>query len=382
MRKKTVNQIAVLLLLTASLLLTACAGDSEPTIPPLFEDRTTAATGDEVPEPTLPETVDTEPVTTEPPVTEAPTDPPKEEPDDVQGEVSWNQGVMLLNDRALEIFGISEASINSYADRINRFQAALPSGINVVSMVSPTAGEFYTPAEFHTGSHSQKEAIQMIYNQLNDGIITVDSYDPLLQHTDEYIYYRSDHHWTGLGAYYGYAALMEAIGIEPRPLSDYQEYALSGSYLGSLWRFAQGNENIKNNPDTVYMYKPDDYNAKAWVYNTFDLVDGYAMHLLATQFEGDEKYLSFSGGDAPILAITSEAGTGRTCVVIKDSYANALVPHLANHYDEAYIIDPRAVEGSIVEFITRIAPDDVIVMNYAFAYANPTWNERFEALFS
>lgn len=392
---KSIRRLPLCLMLVIVLLVsvTACRGSGEPTMPPLFgtkTDRTEASVNtpkpaeqpsDEVsqvhategePEPTITETA-------------APTEPEptlKTAPDDVQGEVNWSNNLMVLNGRVMEMFYGNEAGITDYTARLNRFAAKLPADVRVVSMVSPTSGEFYTPAQYHSAVNSQMDAIQSIYDQLDDRYVTADSYHTLLQHTDEYIYFRTDHHWTGLGAYYGYHALMTAMGIEPKPLDEYTEYELSGTYLGSLYRWVQGNASVTNNPDHVFMYRPDDYSATAHVFTDFSLQGGYGMHLLATQFEGNEKYLSFSGGDAPLLQISSDAGTGKKVVVIKDSYANALVPHLANHYDESYIIDPRAISGNLIEFIKTVEADDVIVMNYAFAYSNPTWNEKFEALFS
>ncbi|HHU12032.1 MAG TPA: hypothetical protein GXZ64_02245 [Clostridiaceae bacterium] len=371
-------------IIVLSLLLVSCGQSGEQTLPPLFGE-TTAASAPPVTE-TATEAATAAPTETPTTVPETvpetePTETEKTAPDDVQGEVGWSSGIMVLNGRVMEMFYGNEDGITDYADRINRFAAMLPAGVRMVSMVSPTAGEFYTPAQYHEAVQSQRAAIDSIYEKLTPGIVTVNAYHTLLQHTDEYIYFRTDHHWTGLGAYYGYEALMQALGTEPVPLSEYDEYQLEGTYLGTLYRFVQGNATVTNNPDTVYMYKPKVYNATAHVYNDFTLTGGYAMHLLANQFTGNEKYLSFSGGDAPVLQITSEIGTGKKVVVIKDSYANALVPHLANHYDEAYIIDPRAVEGNLIDFISTVGADDVIVMNYAFAYANPTWNSRFELLF-
>ena len=71
------------------------------------------------------------------------------------------------------------------------------------------------PLEFHTGSHSQKDMISSAYSQMTDDIIKVDIYSKLAERTDQYIYFRTDHHWTARGAYFAYVAFCEAKGIDP-----------------------------------------------------------------------------------------------------------------------------------------------------------------------
>ena len=66
------------------------------------------------------------------------------------------------------------------------------------------------PESMHQGLNSQKDMIDYCYSQLNGSIITVDAYSKLRAHTDEYIFFRTDHHWTQLGAYYAYTAFCEA----------------------------------------------------------------------------------------------------------------------------------------------------------------------------
>ncbi len=105
-----------------------------------------------------------------------------EDPADVEGEPTFNQGVMVMNDRIMELFGINETGIANYSNRINKLRDNLPESVTLYSMIVPTSSEFYTPADYHTGNHSQRTAIKMIYDGLQEGIVPVNAYDEILQH--------------------------------------------------------------------------------------------------------------------------------------------------------------------------------------------------------
>ena len=79
--------------------------------------------------------------------------------------------------------------------------AALGGDVRTISLLTPNGGEFYSPESMHTGIHSQKAMIERCYDAMDDAVVTVDAYTGLRDHADEYIYFRTDHHWTQLGAY-------------------------------------------------------------------------------------------------------------------------------------------------------------------------------------
>lgn len=320
------------------------------------------------------------PNTTQPSsTTTQPTEPRVENPEDVEGTPSFNQGVMIMNDRIMELFGLNETGISNYSARINKLRDNLPATVTLYSMIVPTSSEFYTPADYHTGSHSQRTAINMIYDGLKDNIIPIDAYDQMLQHYEEYIYFKTDHHWTGLGAYYGYVAFCKDSGQEALPLSEYEEHDL-GPFYGYLYSYGEGKAAIK--ADNVTVYRPKDYEASAWIYPDSVKSGGYQMHLLATTWNPDsnEKYMAFSGGDAPLMQITSGVKNGKKILVIKDSFAKALLPHLANNYEYVYEVDPRHFKGSVPQFVSSEGIDEVLVTNYALATANPTWTAGFDQI--
>lgn len=163
----------------------------------------TPAEPDTTPEPqpdTTPEPADS----TQPP--EPPEEQPEEQPEadpeldtPEESDASYAGSVVVVGDRAMEIPTRLDDLITSYAGAIDNLAAAMGPDVRTISLITPNGGEFYSPESLHTGEHSQKDMIDFCYSQMDDKIITVDAYSKLRSHTDEYIYFRTDHHWTQLG---------------------------------------------------------------------------------------------------------------------------------------------------------------------------------------
>ena len=182
------------------------------------------------------------------------TDPELDTPE--ESDASYAGSVVVVGDRAMEIPTRLDDLITSYAGAVGNLAAAMGPDVRTISLITPNGGEFYSPESLHTGEHSQKDMIDFCYSQMDDKIITVDAYSKLRSHTDEYIYFRTDHHWTQLGAYYAYTAFCEAAGFDAVPLDQFQ----TGRYdifLGSMYGFTEGypqSEVLKQNPDYLEYY--------------------------------------------------------------------------------------------------------------------------------
>jgi len=336
-------------------------------------------TGEDDPdEPDHPEPIDTDPLpsqTGDPIETDPPIIPTIEE-----GEVKTTKiGVIIIKDRAMERYYGNEKRLKAYGERLNKLAAGLPSGTRLYSMVVPTAVELFAPDKYHSGYSSQKDCIEIINDTLNPDIKRVNAYDKLLQNRDKYIYFRTDHHWTGLGAYYAYVAHCESAGWTPVPLNQMEHYTLEGTYLGSLYR-ATKEDVLKNNPDTTEGWKPlvDSYKATAW--DKGDMASSYQIRLNDERIVGDNSYLNYSGGDRALLKIVTSHTSGRKILVVKDSFGNAFVPYLANHYDEIYVVDPRYYRRSLKTLVSENAIGEVMILNYMFGTSNSTWLKRFDAI--
>ena len=153
----------------------------------------------------------------------------------------------IWNGAAYELFGGDEYRAQLYADSINSYQQKL-SGIKVYNMVVPNHTEMGLPQRLKNSSapsDSQAENIKQIYSKLNSSVTPINAYNKIAEHCNEYVYYNSDHHWTGLGAYYAYTAFAEATNQDVLDLSTCTENKIEG-FTGS---FANTNDGLTT--DTV-----------------------------------------------------------------------------------------------------------------------------------
>lgn len=184
----------------------------------------------------------------------------------------------------------------------------------------------------------------------------VDLYTPLGRHAGEHLYYRTDHHWTTLGAYYGYTALMEAMGIVPVSLSDYTETVVSERFYGTAYS-ASGARWVP--PDSISLYVPED-GVTVTSYFTGRPEPGALYN--RTFLEVKDKYSVFLGGNQPLCVIKTETADAPKLLIVRDSYADSLVPFLTAHFSEIHLIDPRYNRSDISDYIAENGIDAVIVL--------------------
>ena len=219
-------------------------------------------------------------------------------------------------------------------------------------------------------NYDQKAFIEELYSKVECD--TVDNYKMLDAHDDEYIYYRTDHHWTSLGAYYGYTAVADALGFEAKDISEYTKKTVSKDFYGTIYS-SSGVRWVE--PDEIDMYVPDD-NKKVEKIVGEDAVERafYNYEML----EEKDKYtffLSEKGGITPLLKITSDCDNGKKLLVIRDSYSDCEVPFLTENFSEIYLMDLRLYKLGVKNFIENNDVDAVII-NYSVANFSEDENLR------
>lgn len=286
---------------------------------------------------------------------------------------------MYGSDAGIMLFGGNKTQGKRYAEIINQYQQALE-GVNVYNMIVPTSAEFYLPKRFSKYSSSQKDSIDYIYSCLNENVTPVDAYSVIKEHTNEYIYFRTDHHWTPRGAYYAYSALAQALGMEAPAISTYQEKVKHG-YVGSLYGYTN-DITLKNAPEDFFYYLPQNVEYKTTYYNYETLKSMGQGALFHEYVEGGTCYSMFLGMDAIHAKISTNVGNGRRIVVFKESYGNALVPFLVNSFEEIYVIDIRYFGRNAVDYIKEIGATDVLFVNNCFAANTSKLISGIERMFS
>ena len=265
--------------------------------------------------------------------------------------------VLIYKDGAYALFPFSEDSANYYVKTLNQFRQEAGDGVTVYSLLAPTSMEFLQEEKFQQLTDSQKDTIEYVNAKLK-GVVPVDAYTPLQEHNGEYVYFRTDHHWTALGAYYAYTGFAKEAGFEPVSLDRYQTETVEG-YVGSMYE-TTGSSNLKRNPDTITVYKP-------FTKNEYNVYYSSAIKMKVIDMSHADKkvkYRVFLSGDRPLGIIRTDVANGRKILVIKDSYGNAMVPFLLPHYEEIYVVDPRQYEKNIFELIQKNGIQEVLFLNY------------------
>ena len=286
---------------------------------------------------------------------------------------------MYGEDAGVMLFGGNKKQGARYAEIINKYKASL-GNVNVYNMVVPTSVEFYLPKKYSKYSSSEKESIDYIYSCLSPDVTPIDAYSKLAEHTDEYIYLRTDHHWSPLGAYYAYTAFCEALGMEYHPITDYTEKVKEG-FVGSLYGYTN-DITLANAPEQFHYFLPPDvtYSVQTYYYDTLAPKSGGA--LFHEYVEGANCYGMFLGADAIHTKITTSTKNGRKIVVFKESYGNAFVPFLVNNFEEIYVIDIRYFGTNAVNYIKKIGATDVLFIDNCFAANTSSLIKHIEDLYS
>ena len=189
----------------------------------------------------------------------------------------------------------------------------------------------------------------------------IDLTEALATHKDEAIFYRTDHHWTSLGAYYGYQGLAGALEYTPVPLSDYTKTTVSKAFYGTTF----SNSGVRwVKPDEIDTYVPED--GITVVSHTFDAagkpVEEPRELYVESYLEVKDKYSMFLGGQQSLGVVKTGNTEGPKLLLIRDSYSDSLVPFLTAHYSEIHLIDLRYYKQSVSGYIQDNGIDQVLIL--------------------
>ena len=250
-------------------------------------------------------------------------------------------------------------------EAINAFAQAHPE-LDMVMCVVPNAVTVHAdklPA--NAPVRDQREDIANIANSLN-GVEFVDVTDTLDSHNTEYLFYKTDHHWTSLAAAYAFETLAPAMDIQAPALDSYTVYPVSKSFEGTL-SSKSGSHKTK---DTVQIYVPE---TDIEYYVTYGDEDEKICSLYNRQaLEQKDHYTVFFGGNYARVDITTTADTGRSLLLFKDSYANCFVQFLYPYFDHITMVDPRYYYDKLDLVLSGEAVTDVLFLYNLDTYLSDT----------
>lgn len=281
--------------------------------------------------------------------------------ENVQGEKT--NGIFIYGNRAFELFGGSSKQKLKYADVVSAFAEKYPS-VKVYNLLAPTSVAFYLPEKYADQSADENKNFEAIFEALSPKVTPVRVFDTLNNHKAEYLYFNTDHHWTGLGAYYAYTMFAQAAGFTPYAYGDYQKGKIE-NFTGTL-ATSTNDSKLLANPDIVeYCYQPVKTHTLRWGKGD---TEPTKAEVLAEYAKGSNAYSVYLGGDFPRTdIINEEATTDKVIVVFKESYGNAFCPYLIPHYAKVIVLDERYYKGSLSKLIQEEGVDEILIINNAFA---------------
>ena len=337
-------------------------------IPTIPEEPETVATLPTDPPASVTEPMESAPAPTKPSVelVEMP-DVPVEEwggVDAGESDVLITGTVIQIGDSAFNTFSFSQRASDMYAQTLSKLADILtPKGVRVISAMPPQAVGIMVEQKYMEQLHcaDQEAALDYVLSQMNDNVVKVDMFQRLVDHNDEYLYFRTDHHWTALGAYYAYQEICDALGMDAAPLENFEVWD-QGDFTGTL--YFECTKRSKLRIDTCYAYNPP---GNLTTYITDDKYGTFETDVLTDMSNAGNhaKYYVFIYGDNALTEITNhDIPDGKSCVVIKDSFGNPLVPFLTQNYHKVYAVDFRHYdEMNLQDFAEAYEIDDVIFAN-------------------
>ncbi len=310
---------------------------------------------------------------TQPHETEPETTPPP------SAEHEIIKGYLVDGIHGYELYYFNRQNSDRYARYVVQTALALDGKAQVYAMVTPMSYAYGVDkkTQVELGVSDCKEAIDWMYRAmagygesagLKTPIITVDGYAALLAHQNEEtpLYFRTDHHWTALGAHYASRAFLDLAGKRYPALSDYKIHEFPG-FTGSLAGHTK-NENpaLENNPDTIIAYEPPTVNEVQITTTKGEtllrpIVNPNAME----EFSKSQRYRCFVDGDYPLSVVHNPTvGDGSAILLIKESYGNAFIPMLVDSYEYVYAIDYRFFRSmSVSALVETYGIDTVLFLN-------------------
>ena len=201
---------------------------------------------------------------------------------------------------------------------------------------------------------SQQTVIDWAYGRSQ--AINIDVQSALAAHKDEYIFYRTDHHWTSLGAFYGYTALCGALDLPAPSLASYDRQTVSESFYGTTYS-SSGFSWVE--PDEMETFVPDDGSVKVLDLSQDPPVEGplYDRSYLAVK----DKYSMFLGGNCPLRSIVT-GHDGPSILIVRDSYSDSLAPFLLEDFSRIDLVDLRYYRDSLVKYAEENDFDSILVL--------------------
>lgn len=280
---------------------------------------------------------------------------------ELPAHVETIDSILIAGNAGYEYYNFSQNTADNYAGAVNAVASRLEGKAVVYDMIVPTSMDIVLDSRIRekVASDDQNKAIDYIENKLLPDVRRVSIFDILAAHRNEYIYFRTDHHWTGLGAYYAYMQFCSLKGQQPVST----ESCIKQRFDGFLGTFANKDRTLSADPDYVETFMPPGDYKISITDKKLNVNEGNVIYD-ESNAAASLKYGAFIWGDNAFSVIEDKAkASGESCLLIKESFGNALAPLLAANYKYLYIIDYRHYNGSICALAEEKGINDIVFCN-------------------
>ncbi len=301
-------------------------------------------------------------------------------PEQLGAVVQKLSNVAVIGDAGYEYCSFNQSVADMYASIVNKTANKLSGKAKVYSMLVPTSIDITMPDKVREEMNTcnQKEGMDYIYGKMSSQVTPVNVYKALRMHRDEYIYYRTDHHWTALGAYYAYEQFAKVKEVKPISLDRFEKKSF-GEFLGSFYTNTNSSA-MKKNPDDLEAYIPPYKTKLQFTQTNGQVIDWFLINDVSS-YPISEKYSAFTAADNPYTYIENQSREkGKTCIVVKESFGNAIIPYMVYNYKKVYVIDYRYYQKGIIQLALEVGADDVVFINNMSAVRSESLISRMNAI--
>lgn len=263
----------------------------------------------------------------------------------------------------------NEEAVNENLQAINNFSNRYKD-VKQYMLISPTSVSILkNKLPIDAPVIDQEAYLQSYKERLPSSVNFVDNYKTLYDHKDEYIYYKTDHHWTSLGAFYSYKQLAKDMGLEETPDDYYKEQLVSNDFFGAL--SSKSGYNLKEG-DKVNIYLPAKEDSENVVVNYVEEQEKKATLYSSEALDQKDNYEVFLKGNHPLVKIKTDAKNNKSLLIFKDSYANSFIPFLVKDFSKIIVVDPRYYYEDIDKLMQQENINEVLYLYNANTFFNDT----------
>lgn len=283
-------------------------------------------------------------------------------------------GMFIYGDAVYTQAFYVESTAKTFAQTALYYKQLFGEDVNVSVVVAPVSSMCVENDELQAKIPDQGEVLANMAQWFDPSVNFVDTYSEMYEHRDEYLFFKSDHHWTQRGAYYAYRAFAESVGLEPTALDDFDYEIRNDSYHGSLYQLTQ-DARVKDFVDTIEVF-----NSRKPHTMTITTANGGTINTDNSIVKSHNTYLTFISGDNPYTVINvPENPQDKNILVFKDSFGNAFVPFLCEHYGNIIVVDVRHTSMNVYEQLKDYGLTDIVFVNNVQAANTASWPQMYLA---